>query len=163
MDEGNERHTLACIDGWGELPDHASVNLAEPDAPAVMERLCRRGVAIEAGLATAADAERLVALDRGRRVLRILIEVGEQDAEEAWAVADAIATVLGRAEVRRPVLLHGIDATVWPFVARAAERCWSTRIGLEDGRKLPDGALAPGNAALVAAAVKVFGRRMREP
>ena len=25
--EGNERRTLACIDGWNELPDYASVNL----------------------------------------------------------------------------------------------------------------------------------------
>ncbi len=32
--EGNERRTLACIDGWGELPDYASVNLEEPDAQA---------------------------------------------------------------------------------------------------------------------------------
>ncbi len=160
--EGDGRRTLACIGSWGELPDYASVNLAELDAPAVMERLRRRGVGIEAGLASAADAERLAVLDGGRRVLRVLIEVGEQEAEEAWTVADAVEAVLERAGVRRPVLLQGAAATVWPFGTRAAERRWSTRIGLEDGRELPDGALAPGNAALVAAAVEVFGRRARE-
>jgi len=47
--EGDERRTLACIDGWTELPDYASVNLEEPDAPAVMERLRQRGIGIEPG------------------------------------------------------------------------------------------------------------------
>ena len=45
---------LAAIDNWGELPDYASVNLSEPGAPAVMERLLRRGVGVEAGLASIA-------------------------------------------------------------------------------------------------------------
>ena len=60
------------------------------------------------------------------------------------------------ARVRRPMLLHGFDATVWPFVALAHQRQWSTRVGLEDGKYLPDGTIAPGNAALVAAAVAIF-------
>ena len=47
------------IAGWGEPPDHASVNLGEAGAPAVIERPRRRGVGVEAGLASAADAERL--------------------------------------------------------------------------------------------------------
>ena len=59
-------------------------------------------------------------------------------------------------ELRRPLLLHGLDATVWPFVALAADRRWSTRVGLEDGSLLPGGAIASGNAALVAAAVDVY-------
>ncbi len=50
--EGYGRRTLACIDGWKELPDYASVNLEETDASAVMQRLRRRGVGIEAGLAS---------------------------------------------------------------------------------------------------------------
>jgi len=50
------------------------------------------------------------------------------------------------------MLAHGCDATVWRFVALAAERRWSTRVGLEDGKTLPNGATAPDNAALVAAA-----------
>ena len=40
--ERDEQRTLAAIDGWREPPDYASVNLAEPDAPAVIEHL-RRG------------------------------------------------------------------------------------------------------------------------
>ena len=154
--EGDERRTLACIDGWNELPDYASVNLGERDAPAVMERLRQRGIGIEAGLASVADAERLVALDGGRRSLRILIEVSEQDTIEAMAVAGGIGEALDRAGTRRPMLLHGFDATVWHFVTLAAQRRWSTRVGLEDGSQLANGAVAAGNAALVAAAAEVF-------
>ena len=154
--EGDGRRTLAAISGWRELPDYASVNLEEPGAAEVMHLLRQRGVGIEAGLASVADAERLVSLDRSSHALRILIEVAEQEANQARAVADGIHTVLRRAEVRRPLLLHGIDATMWDFVALAARRRWSTRIGLEDGSRLADGATASGNAALVAAAARVF-------
>ncbi|MEQ1949977.1 3-keto-5-aminohexanoate cleavage protein [Mesorhizobium yinganensis] len=157
--EDDEARTRALIDGWRELPDYASVNLSEPDAPAVMERLRARGVGIEAGLASVADAERLIGLDSGGRLFRVLIEISEQDFAEASEVAHGIHAVLQRACLRKPILLHGQDATVWPFVERAAERHWSTRVGLEDGSYLPDGSIASGNAALVAAAVEVFRSR----
>lgn len=159
--EGDTDRTLACIEGWREPPDYASVNLAEPGAPAVMERLWRRGIGVEAGIASVADAERLAVLGAGSRVLRVLVEVEEQDEAEALAVAEGIEAALARAGLRRPVLLHGLDAMVWRFVARAAERRLSTRVGLEDGRLLPDGATAPDNAALIAAAVGLFSRPRR--
>jgi uncharacterized protein (DUF849 family) len=159
--ERDEQRTLAAIDGWRELPDYASVNLSEPAAPAVIERLRRRGVAVEAGLAAIADAERLVALNLGGLALRILIEVSEPDVDQALAVADGIETVLTTAGVRRPRLVHGAEATVWRFVALAAERRWSTRVGLEDGETLPSGATAADNAALVAAAVATFRTHAR--
>ena len=159
--ERNELRTLAAIEAWNELPDYASVNLGEPAAPAVMEKLRERGIGIEAGLASIADAERLAKLDIGKRVLRILIEISEQDSGEAQAVADGIFAALDHAEVRRPLLLHGFDGTVWQFVTLAADRRWSTRVGLEDGRLLPDGTIASGNAALVAAAVDTY--RSRSP
>src|SRR5271167_696548 len=107
--EGDERRTLASIDAWDELPDYASVNLGEAAAPAVMEKLRQRGIGIEAGLAAIADAERLVKLDSGKRVLRILIEISEQNIGEALTVADGVFAVLDRAELRRPLLLHGLD------------------------------------------------------
>ncbi|MFI0845448.1 3-keto-5-aminohexanoate cleavage protein [Mesorhizobium sp. IMUNJ 23232] len=154
--ENDEARTRSLIDGWTELPDYASVNLSEHDAPAVMQRLRARGVGIEAGLASVADAERLAGLKDGGRIFRILIEISEQDFSEAREVAEGIHTVLERAGLRKPILLHGADATVWPFVELAEERRWSTRVGLEDGRTLPDGSIASGNAALVAAAVGIF-------
>ncbi|MCP9232667.1 3-keto-5-aminohexanoate cleavage protein [Mesorhizobium sp. LMG 17147] len=154
--ESDDERTLAAIARWSELPDYASVNLSENAAPAVMGRLRQRGIGIEAGLASVADAERLVSLDHGNRVLRILIEISEQEPDAALEISDDIAAVLDGAGMRRAILLHGADATVWPFVHRAAERRWSTRVGLEDGKELPDGTIAPGNAALTAAAVAIF-------
>jgi uncharacterized protein (DUF849 family) len=154
--EGNFDRTLACIESWRERPDYASVNLSEAGAPAVMERLWRLGVGVEAGLASVADAERLVTLDLGCRALRILVEIGEQDEAASLTVAGGIQRVLDRAGLRRPVLLHGEDATLWRFVAQAVERRLSTRVGLEDGRLLPDGTIASGNAAMVAAAVEIY-------
>ena len=154
--ENDDQRTLVAIAGWRELPDYASVNLSEAAAPLVMESLRQRGIGIEAGLASIADAERLVSLDHGGRVLRILIEISEQALEEAFAVSNDIEAVLERAGIRRAILLHGENATVWPFVERAAARKWSTRVGLEDGKELPDGSIASGNAALTAAAVAIF-------
>lgn len=61
--EGNFDRALACIESWRGRPDYASVNLSEAGAPAVMKRLWRLGVGVEAGLASVADAERLVTLD----------------------------------------------------------------------------------------------------
>lgn len=151
--ENDRDRTLAAIESWSELPDYASVNFAEEDAPAVIDTLIRRGIGVEAGLATPADAERLCHIPTHDRVLRVLIEIDEQEIEAAFAMADAIGDVLRESGVRKQILLHGFDATIWPFVERAFERRWSTRIGLEDGRLLPDGTLAAGNAELVGTAV----------
>ena len=109
--ESDEVHTRDCIAQWNELPDYASVNLSERDAPAIIELLRRRGIAVEAGLASVADAERLVKLPVTRPVLRILIEIAEQDLGVTRQVASNIAAVLNRAGLRRPILLHGVDAT----------------------------------------------------
>ena len=157
--ENDAEKTRNAITRWNALPDYASVNLSEPDAPAVMELLRQRGVGIEAGIASLADAERFLGLPDHDRVFRILIEIGEQDLGVARKMADDIAALLDRTGVRRPILLHGFDATVWPFVAIAHQRQWSTRVGLEDGKHLPDGTIASGNTALVAAAVAIYANR----
>ena len=153
--EPDDDRRLGLIANWRELPDHASVNLSETAAPAVIERLHRLGIGIEAGLASVADAERLVQLGLAPLALRVLIEIEEQVLEAAQAVAADIAAALTRAGVRKPVLLHGMDATVWPLVDEACRRGFSTRVGLEDGAWLPDGSIAASNAALVAAAIAI--------
>ena len=86
----------------------------------------------------------------------MLIKIGQQPLGEAMAEADAVLAVLARAGLRKPVLLHGMDATVWPFVERAARQGFSTRVGLEDGSTLPDGETTPNNAASVAGAVDIM-------
>jgi uncharacterized protein (DUF849 family) len=138
------------------LPDYASVNLSEADAPAVVGLLDRMGVGIEAGLATVADAERFVSLPNRNQVLRILVEIEEQNSAKADATADGIETVLQRADILRPVLIHGFDATVWRFVSRARTNRLSTRVGLEDGRLLRNGRIASSNGELVCDAVDIF-------
>ena len=151
--ERDDERRLAHMAGWRELPDYASVNLSEPGAPAVIEGLRAKGIGVEAGLASAADAERLVRLGLAPLALRMLIEINEQDLAAAMAVIDAILGTLTEARPRKPVLLHGFDATVWPFVAHAFAHGFSTRVGLEDGMLLPDGTPADGNPPLVAAAI----------
>lgn len=158
--ENDDDRRLGLIARWRELPDYASVNLGEIGAPAVIEALHRRGVGIEAGLAVAADAERLIRVGLGGLSLRILIEIDQQQLGEAMAEADAVLAVLARAGLRKPILLHGSDATVWPFVERAAREGFSTRVGLEDGQALPNGETTPDNAALVAVAVEIMRKGM---
>jgi uncharacterized protein (DUF849 family) len=154
--EKDDRLRLAMIDGWSELPDYASVNLSEEGAPAVFAALARRGVGVEAGLANLADVERFVSLGLAPKSFRILIEIAEQNLTMAHALTDRMLAALAKAEVRRPVLLHGLDATAWSFVERAALQRFSTRVGLEDDRSLPDETIAASNAQIVAAAVTIW-------
>ena len=153
--ENDDDRVLYYIDRWGVPPDYASVNLSEKNAPAVIERLHRRGIGIEAGLAHKEDAERLLALSLDRLALRILVEVSEQDIDRAQAVTDEILSVLRKAPFPRPILLHGADTSAWPLLQRAVESGFSTRIGLEDVKLLSDGSVARSNTELLATAVRI--------
>jgi uncharacterized protein (DUF849 family) len=149
-DDARRQH---CIGAWSVLPDYASVNLVERDCAAVIAALRARGIGVEAGLWTAADAERCLALDLARPALRYLLEINQQVESEALAELSALEAVLVGAPAK-PILLHGLDATVWPLMDIAFARGYSTRVGLEDGRHLPDGSIASSNAALVEAALE---------
>ncbi|SEN68253.1 Uncharacterized conserved protein, DUF849 family [Sphingomonas gellani] len=157
--EGDAPRTLRRIEAWRDLPDYASVNLSEQGAADVMAALHRIGVGIEAGLSSTDDAERFVAVPGFSQCLRVLIEVEEQEMERARHIVDDVASVLVRAGCSLPILLHGFDATVWPLIDLADQRGWSTRVGFEDGKLLPDGKVATSNAMLVGEAV----RNMRQP
>jgi uncharacterized protein (DUF849 family) len=151
-DDGRRRDFIR---NWSVLPDYASVNLVEADCAVVIEHLKKRGIGIEAGIWTAADAARCLELNLPARALRLLFEINQQEKAEALAELAAIEKSLGEAARLKPVLLHGHDATVWTFVQAAFERGYSTRVGFEDGKTLPDGRMAPSNAALVAAALEL--------
>lgn len=146
---------LKAMKGWTVLPDYVSVNFIEDDAPEVIALALSRGVGVEAGLWSEADAERYVALPDAKKCLRILIEINEQEVEEGLGVAAAIRKVLARASLDVPVLQHGYDATVWPLYQDALLRGLDGRIGLEDGRHLPDGSEAADNGALIKAAFRL--------
>ncbi|CAN7392384.1 3-keto-5-aminohexanoate cleavage protein [Rhizobium leguminosarum] len=155
--EGDREKTREAIRRWSVLPDYASVNLSEDDAPGVIQLLRQKGVGIEVGLASVADAQRYISREDHDRVFRVLIELDdEQDLQRASDIADGIIKALRDSRINRPILLHGFNGTVWPFVRLARERRYSTRVGLEDGKHLPDGTIASDNAALVTAAVAIF-------
>ncbi|WMS44122.1 3-keto-5-aminohexanoate cleavage protein [Acuticoccus sp. MNP-M23] len=147
---------LRHIAAWETLPDYASVNLNEPDAPENMALMRQKGIGIEAGIWTLGDAERFVALPHRDECLRILIEVISPDPDAARAEYHAITGVLDGAGVTRPRLLHGLDGSAWAMIAEAGRDGLDTRIGLEDALLMPDGTPAPGNAAMVTAARALY-------
>ena len=154
--EADESRRLAFLEQWSELPDYASVNLGETGAPAVFALLKRRGVAIEAGLASLADIDRLLDLGLAPMAFRLLVEIDEQELSAAHAVADAMLARIMNSGIRKPILLHGRDATAWSFIERAVLQRFSTRVGLEDDNTLPDESIAGSNAQMVAAALTIW-------
>lgn len=143
---------LADMAGWTVRPDYVSVNLAEPDAPEVMTLMRRMGIGIELGLASLADVERLLAMgDPAAGALRAMIEMDGGGMPAARAEAERMRDAL--APLGLPILLHGFDATAWPFIDMAAGWGCQTRIGLEDVVTMPDGRPAT-NPELVAEAMR---------
>lgn len=150
---------LVPMRAWTVLPDYVSVNVHEPEADAIVGLMQARGVGVEAGIWTEAAARRFVASRWPRYSIRVLVEMSAEDVETATEEAEAILDVLAAAGVRLPILLHGENASMWPMIRLAAERGLETRVGLEDGRDLPGGAVAASNAALVAAAARILAEQ----
>ncbi len=142
---------IAAWKGLGaDRPDYASVNLSEPDAPQVFAALAESGTGIEAGIASAEDADRFVGLWRAglpAPLVRVLIELPPDAAEADYR---AIRAVL--APVAAPMQLHGEAGSCWPMLRLAACEGLQMRIGLEDCLTLPDGQPAADNAAMLRAA-----------
>lgn len=153
--ERDLQRRLEMARGWSELPDFASVNFSEDGAAEFGQVLLERGVGIEAGLWTVDDARALVAAGLHNRCTRLLLEPREREAGPAIALARAMEAVLDEAGASSPRLLHCGGAAAWPVLREALSRGLQTRIGLEDTLELPDGSPAPGNAALMAAAVAI--------
>jgi uncharacterized protein (DUF849 family) len=95
---GDRGRRMAQVSRWtGDgTPDFASVNLSEPGADELAEKLGELGVAVEAGVWSAADADELAASDFGAHVLRILIEPHDEAPEAAVAVAADVEAALDR-------------------------------------------------------------------
>lgn len=120
-----------------------------------MEVLVDKGVGVEAGVWSAADAERLAELSVP--LLRVLIEPMTGDCAAAERSVDAIGAVLDEHLPTVPRLLHGQGACAWPLLRLAVQRGYDTRIGFEDTLELPSGTQAESNAALVRAAWREIG------
>jgi uncharacterized protein (DUF849 family) len=143
---------LARVRGWRALPDFASVNFDEAGAADLAAALLEMGVGVEAGLASPAAAEQFVDSRLASGCLRVLLEPQDGALPAALEAVASIEQVLDGAGVSVPRLLHGTGVTAWPLLAVAVRRGYQARIGLEDTLLLPDGRVAPDNAALVAAA-----------
>ena len=143
---------IGCLRALTVRPDYVSVNLSEDDAAAVVEACLALGIGIEAGVASVEDALALARMPDRRRFLRVLVEIPDLPGAEAVATFEAVLEALLSAGIRLPLLAHGFDDSLWAVNRAAAALGLDLRAGLEDGRLMPDGTIAAGNAALVAAA-----------
>lgn len=144
---------IRAIRAWPVLPDFASVNFHEAEAPLVAETLLERGAAVEAGIWNQPAGEALAASGLADSCLRILLEPMDQTTAAATTTLDQIEAVLDGVAPGVPRLLHGIDATAWDLLDEAATRAYQGRMGLEDTLHLPDGTTSTGNADLVRTAI----------
>ena len=150
--DGDAERRHACVEAWEELPDYASVNLAEPGSAELCALLARHGVGVEAGVWNIADARLL--LERGLAPLRVLVETSDGGADDPVAAAAEIDELLVRGGVTAPQLQHGAGADAWEVLDAAIARGRDVRIGLEDTTLMPDGRAARDNAELVAEAAR---------
>lgn len=146
----------AIVAAWSERPDFASVNFGEPGTAELCGALQAIGVGIEAGLDTPEAAEQYIQSAMVGACVRVLIEPSEPGLglEEELATVAAIVAILDRAGDLTPRLLHGEGPTAWALLDVAVARGYDTRVGLEDVLHMPDGLLAPDNAALVMEALR---------
>lgn len=120
---------------WNQLPDFASINFDEDGCELVARLLVERGVDVEAGVLNEASTRRF--LETSIPVVRVLIELQEQQLDDALRAMDRILPILGDHDA--PRLLHGHGAMAWELFDEAARRGYDSRIGLEDVATLPDG------------------------
>lgn len=150
--EPDVERRLALVASWTVLPDSVTVNVNEAGSAELVRLFAARGVAVEAGLWTPADAESFVDSQLPLSCQRVLVEPMDRTVEDALVTAEAVLAILDKAGVRLPRQLHGTGATAWPVLDAALARGLDVRMGLEDCFTLPDGSPAPDNAALVRAA-----------
>ncbi|MEU1644654.1 3-keto-5-aminohexanoate cleavage protein [Micromonospora zamorensis] len=163
---------VAAVRAWAVLPDFASVNAHEAGAEAVAAALHERGVLVEVGLWTldAVEAYRSWRVPVGRILVECMAEEVPVAVADAARILAALPSSTGaptgspsaarspQDAVAPPVLLHAEGPATWAVLAEAVSRGLHTRIGLEDTLLLPDGTPAPGNAALVTAALAAGAR-----
>ncbi|WP_442546128.1 3-keto-5-aminohexanoate cleavage protein (plasmid) [Arthrobacter sp. KN11-1C] len=148
------RERMSLIRTWPRdaQPDFASVAFCEEGAAETAALVLDQGMELESAVWAMEDIPALLASETLHRNIRILIEPQETDPQQAVRSARAMAAAIREAGVTCPLLYHGDGATVWAVLDAAIEDGCETRIGLEDGKNLPDGSLARDNVELLLAA-----------
>jgi uncharacterized protein (DUF849 family) len=146
----------ALVAGWTELPELVTANQGEDGILDLCALLVERGVGIEAGLLSIADAHAFVASGIADQCVRAMVEPLGEDPDMAVAEAEAIENVLAIAGNRLEQVHHGDGLACWAVNRRGAALGHGIRTGLEDTLVLPDGSPASGNGELVAAAASIL-------
>jgi uncharacterized protein (DUF849 family) len=148
------RHAL--VAAWTELPELVTANQGEDEILELCELLIERGVGIEAGLLSLADAHTFAASGIADYCVRAMIEPLGEDPDAAVTEAAAMEEVLADADISLEQVHHGDGLASWAVNRRGAVRGHGIRTGLEDTPVLPDGRTASGNGELVAAAAAIL-------
>jgi uncharacterized protein (DUF849 family) len=154
---GTSARRLGLIDSWSVLPDFCSVNFSEDGTNELCQLLLDKGIGIEAGLISVADARAFVDSGFVDRCLRVLVEV-EPGVPDPVRAAVVIGRVLEGSGIHLPRLQHGTGSAAWPVLEDALAHGCDVRIGLEDTLEMPDGSRAQNNGDLVAAAARLASR-----
>jgi uncharacterized protein (DUF849 family) len=153
---GDAELRLEHVSAWTVKPDFVSLNISEPGADTLAALLLDDlGVGVEAGTWAVDDIGALAAAPWRDRLVRVLIEPWEEDGAAAVALVDVVEQALdAEGLLSVPRLHHGTGFATWAVIDAALERARDVRIGLEDTTQMPDGSVAPDNAAMVAAVVQ---------
>lgn len=143
---------LQTVQSWTEFPEFVTANQGEKGIIALCEWLLSRGVGIEAGLLSPADARTFVNSPLRDRCHRILIEPCNPDPVAALRDAEEMGEIVSSAGLTLPQVHHGYDGSCWAVNQRALSLGHGIRTGIEDVTVLPDGRAAKSNAELVEAA-----------
>ncbi|MGI9097245.1 MAG: 3-keto-5-aminohexanoate cleavage protein [Solirubrobacteraceae bacterium] len=154
--EPDPRTRRELVASWTALPELVTANQGEPGIRELCDELIERGVGIEAGLLSVADAEAFVRSGLGGRCVRVLVEPLDADPAQAVAQAARMEAVLVAAGIALEQVHHGDGIASWAVNERAVRRGHGIRTGLEDTTVLPDGRPAADNAALVRAAAAML-------
>jgi uncharacterized protein (DUF849 family) len=159
--EPDPERRRALVAGWTVLPELVTANQGEAGIRELCEDLLGRGVGIEAGLLSVADAEAFVESGLPQRCVRVLVEPLDADPVDAVAHAAAMEEVLAAAVVGLEQVHHGDGVASWAVNERGLARGHGIRTGLEDTTVLPDGSAAADNADLARAGAAMIARHMQ--
>jgi uncharacterized protein (DUF849 family) len=158
---GDPAARRAAVAGWvalpaGARPDFASVNLGEAGAGELPGTLAEAGIAAEAGVWSAADADRLAAAGPAAAWVWLMVEISGVPAAGAVPAADAVLSRLDELGITLPRLLHGEGESCWPLISHAGRLGLPARAGLEDTLTGPGGRPVSGNAELMELALAAW-------